>query len=152
MIKDLLKNAKTYYLLSENLKKGLVWLENTDLLNLNEGIYEIYGKKVYANVQEYKTKIDAKYENHRNYIDIQVVIKGKEKVGVTNISNCTSCIPYDSEKDLEFFDIKEEDNEEFLNLYEGDFLVLFPQDAHKPSIAIDTPSFVKKVVVKVSVD
>ena len=33
MIKDLLKNAKTYYNLSKNIKLGLEWLEKTDLKN-----------------------------------------------------------------------------------------------------------------------
>ena len=33
MIKDKLINAKTYYNLSNNLKDGLIWLENTDLVN-----------------------------------------------------------------------------------------------------------------------
>ena len=31
--------------MSENIKKGLVWLENTDLLNINDGKYLIDGEK-----------------------------------------------------------------------------------------------------------
>ena len=38
-----------------------------------------------------------------------------------------------------------------IRLKEKEFMILMPQDAHMPSIAIDKPSYVKKVVVKVSV-
>ena len=149
MIKDRLINAKTYYNLSNNMQKGLVWLENTDLNNIEDGKYEIDGDKVYASVQTYETKEDAKYESHRKYIDIQYMIKGKEKIGVTDLSNCKTCIEYDSARDLEFYDIN--CKEEYLNLNENEFLIFYPQDAHKPSISIEKPSIVKKVVVKVAV-
>ncbi len=149
MIKDKLKNAKIYYNLSENLKKGLIWLEETDLKELSDGKYEIDGSNVYASVQTYETKQDAKYESHQNYIDIQCVISGMEKIGVTDLSNCTTCIEYNSERDLEFYNIN--CKEEFLELTEGQFIILYPHDAHKPSICINTLSTVKKVVVKVAV-
>lgn len=149
MIKDKLQNAKIYYNLSENLKKGLHWLESTNLMELLDGKYLIDGNKVYASVQTYDTKIDAKYESHRNYIDIQYVINGAEKIGVTDLSNCESCIEYDPERDLEFYNIVS--NEEFIALTEGCFVIFYPHDAHKPSIAIKDPTTVKKVVVKVAV-
>ena len=148
MIKDKLENAFLYHNLSENLKTGFEWLQKNDLENLEDGKYVIDGDKVYASVQTYETKNDAKYESHRKYIDIQYMIKGVEKVGVTNLSNCTSCIEYDSQKDLEFFDINLGD--EYLELAQGYFLVFYPQDAHKPSIKYNTNSLVKKVVVKVA--
>lgn len=149
MIKDKLENAKIYYTLSENLKKGLLWLEDTDLENIQDGKYTIDGDKVYASVQTYKTKDDANYESHRNYIDIQYMIKGCEKIGVTDLNNCQTCIEYDSERDLEFYNINCDD--EYLELNEGTFLILYPHDAHKPSISLSEASNVKKVVIKVAV-
>ena len=149
MIKDKLKNSETYCNLSENIKKGFAWLQENDLENLPDGKYEIDGAKVYASVQTYETKLDAKYESHRIYIDIQYMIKGEEKIGVTDLANCVTCIDYDNERDLEFYDIKTDD--EYFKLSTGEFLVFYPQDAHKPSIAINEPKTVKKVVVKVAV-
>lgn len=149
MIKDKLKNARIYYNLSENLKKGLMWLEKTDLENISDGKYEIEGEFIFASVQTYETKTDANYESHRKYIDIQYMINGAEKIGVTDINNCISNIPYDKEKDLEFYNINCE--EEFLELSKGVFLILYPHDAHKPSISITEKSKVKKVVVKVAI-
>ena len=149
MIKDLLKNAKTYYNLSENIRIGLEWLEKTDLKNLKDGKYEIENETVYASVQTYITKDDAKYEAHKKYIDIQYLIYGEEKIGVTDLSNCKSCIEYDSDRDLEFYNI--DCDEEFINLAGGQFMILYPHDAHKPSIKKDSNSEVKKIVVKVAI-
>jgi YhcH/YjgK/YiaL family protein len=38
-----------------------------------------------------------------------------------------------------------------VKLGKGAFVVLFPQDAHEPQICIDTPSPVKKIVVKIAI-
>ena len=149
MIKDKLQNAKNYYNLSESLKKGLQWLEATDLNEIADGKYTIEGELVYASVQTYETKLEAKYESHRKYIDIQYLIKGSEKIGVTDLANCITCIEYDSKRDLEFYDINR--NDEYIELSEGSFAIFYPHDAHKPSIAIKTPTTVKKVVIKVAV-
>ena len=149
MIKDKLENAKIYYSISENLKKGLEWLKNTDKSKLENRRYDIDGDSVYASVQEYETKDNANYEAHRKYIDIQYLVYGVEKVGVTNISNCKTCIEYDVQRDLEFFDII--CDEEFVELSNNQFVILFPHDAHKPSITLNDKMVVKKIVVKVAI-
>lgn len=150
MIKDRLINADTYYGISESLQRGFEWLRVQDLKNIECGQYEIDGKKIYANIQEYETKTEANYESHRKYIDIQYMIEGKELVGVTDISNCQTVETYNEERDLEFFSITR--SEHYEELSEGEFLVFFPQDAHKPSMACETKSKVKKVVVKILID
>ena len=147
MIKDRIENAKTYFLLGEGVKKGFQWLIENDLKTLNTGRYYIDNERVYANVDEYQTKDDAKYEAHRKYIDIQYMVSGEELVGVTDISNCTTCIDYDSERDLEFFEAKDE----FQTLRTGEFLIFYPHDAHKPCIKIKENKPCKKVVVKVAI-
>lgn len=149
MIKDKLENSHIYYPISEALKLGFEWLKSQDLENIEPKKYVIDGEKVWANVQEYETKEDAKYETHRKYIDIQYMIKGKEFVGVTDKSNCTTCDAYNPETDLEFMDINVKENYQVLN--EGDFLVFFPTDAHKPSINPDEKLKVKKVIVKAAI-
>lgn len=149
MIKDRLENAQTYYPISKLLQKGFEWLESQDLANIEPKKYVIDGDAVWANVQEYETKDDAKYETHRKYIDIQYMIRGQEFVGVSDKSNCITCEKYDAETDLEFLDIKT--GEEYQVLNEGEFLVFFPNDAHKPSINPNEKLKVKKVVVKVAI-
>ena len=148
MIKDNINNAKTYYGISENLKKGFEWIKNNNLADLPDGKYEI-SNEIYANIQSYLTKDDAPYEAHRDYIDIQYMIKGEELSGITNYSNCSTTEPYNKEKDIEF--LKCNTNEEFNKIKEGEFFVFFPQDAHKPAIKISESKNVKKVIVKVGV-
>lgn len=150
MIKDTLKRAETYYGISENLKKGFEWLKNTDLDGITPARYVIDGEKLFANVQEYETKSEAKYEAHKKYIDIQYMIRGKELVGTNSINNCTTCDKYNADTDLEFMDCNTE--EIYQTLSEGEFLVFFPQDAHKPSISPNEKLCVKKVIVKVAID
>ncbi len=152
MIKDKLENANNYYGISENLKMGFEWLKSQDLNNIEPNKYYIDGNIFYANIQEYETKADAKYESHKKYIDIQYMIKGNERVGVCDKNSCKLCIPYDEATDIDFMENPNE--EEFLMLNSGEFIVLFPNDAHKPSINpsnTDTKNIVKKVVVKVPI-
>ena len=149
MIKDNLIYAETYYSMSDNLKKGFEWLKSHDLVNIECKKHEIDGDRIYANVQEYETKEDANYEAHRRYIDIQYVVKGREYIGVTNIKDCNTCEKYDKSKDIEFLKCKNETNYQLLD--EGEFMVLYPHDAHKPSINPNKTEFVKKIVVKVQV-
>ncbi len=148
MIKDSLKRANTYYGISENLKKGFEWIKNNDLKNMPDGRYEITDK-IYANLQSYLTKDNAPYEAHREYIDIQYMVTGEELSGVTDYSNCSTTEQYNKEKDIEF--LKNNSNEQFHQISEGEFFVFFPHDAHKPAIKIRENKKVKKVIVKVSV-
>lgn len=149
MIKDKLEHANTYYRISENLKKGFEWLQNIDLKSLSDGKYLIDDTNVYANIQSYDTKDNAPYEAHKSYADIQLMIKGVERIGITDYSNCNVIEKYDREKDIEFLSSNKEDF--YITIQEGEFLVLFPQDAHKPSIHFDKKQNVKKVVVKVKI-
>ncbi len=149
MIKDKLEHAGTYYGISARLKQGFEWLKNNDMVNMPDGKHIIDGDKIFANVQSYDTKDDAPFEGHRKYIDIQYMIKGTEKVGVTDYLNCSATEEYSDEKDIEF--LKSNVESDYQILQEGDFLVFFPQDAHQPALDYNKKRFVKKVIVKVAV-
>ena len=148
MIKDNIKNAGTYYNISNSLREGFEWIKSNDLKNMPDGRYEI-SDQIYANLQSYLTKDDAPYEGHRDYIDIQYMVSGEEQSGVTNYSNCSTTEEYNKEKDIEFLKCNTE--EEFYKIKEGEFFVFFPHDAHKPALKINENKNVKKVIVKVMV-
>ena len=152
MIKDSLKYTKNYYNLSDKIKLALKYLEENNLKDFDNGRYDILGNDIYINVQDYNSKPETqgKWEAHRKYIDIQFIIKGSEKIGVGTIENFQALEAYDETKDLEFLKITN-DNYQFLNMNENDFTILYPQDVHMPQIAINTPSYVKKAVVKISI-
>lgn len=149
MIKDKLANAKTYYGLSARMQQAFEWLQNNDLANMPDGKHVINGEHLFANVQTYFTKDDAPYEGHRKYADIQYMINGREKVGVTDYLNCSTIEKYDVDKDIEF--LKNNSNDYYQMLEEGEFLVFYPQDAHQPALNPDEKLNVKKVIVKVEI-
>ena len=147
MIKDSLNNYDKYTDLSSNIIKGLKYLKNTDFNLLNDGKYFIDGEILYVNIQTYITKSNADYEAHRDYADIQYIISGQENIGVTDYTTCSTTIEYNKENDIEFLN----GHGDFIKMDTGDFMILYPDDAHKPSISIDikSPQKVRKAVVKV---
>lgn len=143
MIKDNIKNYLTYDL-SENLRAGLKYLSDTDLKTLENGTYDIIKDKVYAIVQDYNTKEKGQLEAHREYIDIQYIVTGCEKIGIATLSNQAPATEY--KPDIIFY---EDDADDFITMRENDFAIFYPQDLHMPCIMIKHPEYVKKVVVKV---
>lgn len=151
MIKDNIQEAEKYYNLSEGIKTGLEYLQNTDFSNTENGKYVI-SDKIYANIQDYMTKPEeeGQFEAHKKYIDIQYIVEGEEKIGVGNISDFTEETPYDDEKDIVFLNEKVSKKAEYIKLQKQEFMILWPEDSHKPSITAEKQIHVKKVVVKVN--
>jgi len=150
MIFDRIKNAQQYFSLGENIEKALTYLASTDFTALEPGKYEIDGENVFALVQEYNTRpySAGKWESHRKYIDVQYIVSGKEKMGFTESTKVIVMEDYNDEKDCTIY--KGEGN--FIIIEEGHFAIFFPTDIHMPSMAINIPREVKKVVVKVKTE
>lgn len=151
MIYDRLSNCEQYYALGEKFKKAFNFLKNTDFTSIEDGSYEIDGKDFYVNIQNLETKPieEKKWEVHRKYIDIQYVIKGKEKMGYGILEDFNEIIiPYDKEKDVEFLNGKEFN---FVDVKEGDFVIFYPNDVHAPMLAYNQPADIKKVIVKIAI-
>ena len=149
MIFDRLSNCEQYYSLNEKFKKAFEFLKNTDLINLDEGSYEIDGKNIYANVQsvDLKPVEEKKWEVHRKYIDIQYVITQKEKMGYGILEDFKTIIEkYDDNRDVEFLD-GEKFN--FVDVNCGYFVIFYPNDVHAPMLRVDKAEKIKKVIVKI---
>ena len=132
--------------LNKRIIEGLNYLSTTDFTKVEDGRHDLTDY-LYANIQTYQTKEDALFEAHRDYIDIQYIISGEEKISVTDYSSCTEAVAYDKEKDIEFLN----GEGEYYPLKEGEYMILYPQDAHKPSISLNNQSTVRKAVVKVRI-
>ena len=126
------------------------FLSGNDLLKLLPGRYDLMGDKIFALVNEYKTKEfqDTKFEAHRVYADIQYVLYGKELIGLTHLKNCNKVIEYDHEADIEFL---ESQSNEFHVADNGHFFIFFPNDAHRPCIKLGDSSIIRKIVIKIMV-
>lgn len=152
MIKDNIKNSKNYYNLSERVKLGLEYLNNTDFSAIENGRYQILGNDVVAIVQDYLSKPleEGQFEAHKNHIDIQYIIDGEEQIGVSNIENFSEDSDYNEINDIVFLKRKHNCKPEFLNLKRHEFVILNPDDAHMPSLSLEKPCHVKKAVIKIS--
>ncbi len=149
MIFDSIKNIGKYNLgdeIIEALNYATKYTKDnysTDRVNLKNGNYIL--------PNEYQTQIKNPIimEAHRKYIDVMYMVEGSENILIKStdtLDNITS--PYDEDGDYLLSEVNAEMSSILLN--EGDFIILYPQDAHCPSCAVgDVPSNVKKVICKV---
>lgn len=153
MIKDNLQHLAYYNYLNADIKFGLKYIRDTDFDALENGKYELADGKVFAIIQDYTSKLESecKYEAHRKYIDIQFIIKGEEKIGVGKLEDFQELDDYNEEKDIVFLCPKENTAQSSIILKEKEFAIFMPKDVHMPSIATETPSYVRKVVVKIPI-
>jgi biofilm protein TabA len=148
MIYDQISNANKYFSLHPLFEKAFQYLTKNDFLNTPAGKYEIEQDSIFALVSKYNSKcIDESFaESHRKYIDIQLVILGKERMGF-GLFDDFSHEQYDSEKDLQ----KHTGNLNFIDVEKNRFVLFFPEDIHMPGLQIEKPTEVIKVVIKVAV-
>lgn len=126
------------------------FLKRKDLADLEPQWIEL-GEGVRASIQRYDSFAwDAnKFETHEKYFDVQYVIEGTEYCGVCSRDGLKVAVPYNETNDITFYDDPERYGKVLLNA--GDFIVLGPEDVHKPRCAAGKAMPIKKVVVKVPV-
>jgi len=115
------------------------------------GKHDIDGNNLFFLVSEDETQplAERRAEYHARYLDIQIVMRGVE--GMT-----FSCLPagepdtdWLADKDIAF--LAEGGQEKTVVLQEGDFVVFYPGEVHKPLCAVGENAKVRKVVVKMLV-
>ncbi len=126
------------------------FLKRKDLTELEPQWIEL-GEGVRASIQRYDSFAwDAnRFETHEKYFDVQYVIEGVEYCGVCERDGLKVAVPYSKENDITFYEDPELYGKVLLKA--GDFIVLGPEDVHKPRCAAGKPMPIKKVVVKVPV-
>jgi biofilm protein TabA len=147
MIIDKLKNTGLYFGINSNIDKAIKYLNSTELADLKTGRYEISGDDIFALVHEYETNTieSSVWEGHRDHIDLQVMIRGHERLGYSNIDEMEIYEEYPETKD---FLCRGEGS--YLRFEQGYFALLFPEDVHMPGVDHDKrPGAVKKMVIKI---
>ena len=86
-------------------------------------------------------------EAHRNYLDIQYIVKGGETVGWAPVDTLTPAGEFSVEKDAGMYT----GTCDCLFIRPGYCYVVFPEDAHLPGSHVDTPVDYKKIIVKLKV-
>lgn len=150
MILDNIRNYDQYITCNPNLILARQHLLRSDLAVLEDGQYDLGSDKGYGLVRRYVTKplTDQKFEAHRKYIDIQYIVSGEEYIIYNDATKLQTFSCYEEENDCELFS----GNGTAIHLTQGDFVILFPQDAHIPKIAVNAEKPVIKAIVKIPVE
>ena len=121
--------------------------------DMEDGEYPICGEKAFARVMTYSTipAEEAKIEAHDRYIDVQFALKGAEGISVFDRESLKEKEPYDSERDIIFFETKGTGACAHTDSIPGYCTILFPEDAHRPQERIRDTREVKKAVIKLMV-
>lgn len=123
---------------------------NSDLplgrINLSEDCF--------VNVEEYYTKShdNCYLENHRKYMDIQIVLSGIERLDFTDTVDLLVKEEYDEKRDIEFFYVPQNPINTVV-LKDGVCAIIHPSEAHMPQMNyLNESCKIKKAVIKIKVD
>lgn len=141
---------RSYDLTLPKFRTAFAFLRREDLAGLPEGWRELENG-VRASVQRYTTMPagELAFETHERYYDVQYLVQGIEKIGVTGRHGLTEKTAYDLMEDITFYN--EPEHSGAVLLQPGGYVILSPDDAHKPRCCAGEPVPVLKIVVKVPV-
>ncbi len=149
MIVDKISNLSRYVYVP-NVQKVIDYLSTTYLSLVECGSYDL-GDECLVKVMTYVTHEepeDVLFEAHREYLDLQLIASGEELFLTQAIDVGEEAIPYNKNKDVEFFRTGYYNS---LALNTENFIILFPNDLHIGNINADGESSVKKLVFKLKI-
>ncbi len=108
---------------------------------------ELAGSDVYVTGFAYETLPleDTFFEAHKNYLDIHIMLEGCERV---ELAPPDTLAEFDRKENADFYAYRGTAAQSLV-LLPGNFLVVFPEDAHRIKICLDGPQAVRKAVFKV---
>ena len=132
----------------EGVRRAIEYARTHDMDALVPGRNEVDGDDLFINACAYETRAleDCRFEAHRRYIDVQMVLEGAERIEIQQVSSLEA-EPFDEEADNMFLDGAAAAS---VLMTPGTFVACFPEDAHKPGIADGEPRPVRKAVFKVA--
>ncbi len=149
MIYSNLSDTNNYSYLNTSFRKALNYLKKNDFSRINNGRYEIDGERIFAMVSEYNPKSHdtISWEVHKLYADIHYIYKGEEVIGISDINSLEIISDYIPEKDATFY----AGSGQFITIKKGEFMIIFPKEAHAAGLLSEGTNKVKKIVVKVKI-
>ena len=147
MIHAKLQDARNYLGIHPRLDRALSLLTPEFLAGVGTVQRNLEEDRLYVTRFDYETVAEAEafFEAHRRYLDIHVMVRGCERV---DISHPAGLEEFTHSGDFWGYHGQAEQS---LLLKPGDFLVVFPGDAHRLKIAVGEKAPVSKVVFKVLV-
>jgi YhcH/YjgK/YiaL family protein len=149
MIYDHFDNLSLYAAPGTLLHRALVYARDV-AASVPDGRIEIEGERLYASVAGYETgaREERRYEAHRRYIDVQVLLEGEEAIDVSLERDLTPLEVYDPQRDVMF--LKPPGHTASLPMRPGWFAVFYPHDVHRPGCHLEGKRRVRKIVMKVA--
>ena len=92
-------------------------------------------------------------EVHRKYIDVQALLKGRERIGY--YPDCGNNVIKENRlatHDIIFYENNASAAETYIEMEEGCYAIFFPNDVHIPGIQSGGSETIRKIVIKVAVD
>lgn len=113
------------------------------------GRVELRGDDIFMNVMQFATQspTEKKAELHEQYIDIQLLLEGEERIQFGVADSARQCEEGHVEEDYQL--CREIADSQSITLQPGMFAVFMPGEPHKPGCSVGEPKAIKKVVVKV---
>ena len=148
MIYGKLKDIQKYKGIHQNVDTAIDWImQQSDFGAVQAGRNEVAGDDVYAVGLQYTTVAaeESVYEAHLAYADIHIMASGTEEIHVSDISILTET---ERNEATDFVGYAGE-CESLCVMKPGDFLLVFPEDAHRVKVKHGEPEEVRRIVVKV---
>lgn len=113
------------------------------------GRYALQGDNIFMNVMQFATQSpeQKKAELHQQYIDIQVLLSGEERILFGLSDSARQCEEMHVEDDYQL--CSQIADEQAMVLKPGRFVIFMPREPHKPGCVVQAPMDIKKVVIKV---
>lgn len=130
------------------IRDALDWISEHDVVHMEAGTYELQGQDLYVMIQDFTTRPvqDCSPERHNDYLDIQYVVSGVERMGYAPYTGAEAVLSDPEGKDVAFY--RDLEGESFVDVGPGAYCVFFSNDIHRPGCAAGQPGPVRKVVVK----
>jgi biofilm protein TabA len=107
------------------------------------GKHDINGNPVLPGFRRHDPAVaERRAEYHARYLDIQIMMKGQEGMTFSTLPHGTPDTDWLADKDIAF--LPEGEQEKTVVLSEGDFVVFWPGEVHKPLCAVGAPAQVAK--------
>ena len=143
------KDAPAYRGIHPNLDLALAHITPEFLASVGPERVELKGGDVYATRFTYETvpEDESFFEAHRKYLDIHIMTAGSEGV---EIAPPEVLAEFDRVEANDFYAYRGQGDYK-LTLTPGNFLVVFPGDAHRIKMRLNEPETVSKVVFKIKI-
>ena len=140
------KDLKRYEAVIPGLEEAMKAVEALE--NFEPATYPLSGSNKIL-VQKVTTKAweTSELEAHREFLDIQYILKGKEMVGWAPVDTLKPTGEFNTAKDKGMY----AGPVDFMTIRQGYCYVAFPEDAHMPNLHLEEPKHLKKLVLKLKV-